>query len=60
MTKGHKGQMPDRETMKLALEALENVPIEYDLHGNPLDVEFGKQLDAAITALRTTFKGEKP
>lgn len=52
--------MTDREAMRLALEALENVPIEYDLHGNPVDVEFGKQLDAAITALRTAFKGEKP
>lgn len=52
--------MTDREAMRLALDALENAPIEYDLHGNPVDVEFGKQLDAAITALRTAFKGEEP
>lgn len=54
--KGHKGQMSVRETMKLALEALENAPIEYDFHGNPMDAEFGKQLDAAIAALRQALE----
>ena len=44
--------MTKDEALKLALEALENAPIEYDFHGNPMDVEFGKQLDAAVQALR--------
>lgn len=44
--------MTKDEALKLALEALENAPIEYDFHGNPMDAEFGKQLDAAVQALR--------
>jgi hypothetical protein len=39
------------EAMRIALETLENAPIEYDFHGNPMDAEFGKQLDAAVQAL---------
>jgi soluble cytochrome b562 len=37
--------------MKQALEALENVRIEYDFHGNPADEE-NKMIEPAITALR--------
>jgi len=42
----------EQAAMQQALEALENAPIEYDFHGNPMDVEFGQQLEKAITALR--------
>jgi len=48
--------MTKDEAMKLALEALENAPIEYDFHGNPMDAEFGKQLDAAVQALRQALE----
>lgn len=37
--------------MKQALDALENVRIEYDFHGNPADEE-NKMIEPAITALR--------
>ena len=43
--------MTKDEAMCLALDALENAPIEYDFHGDPMDAEFGKQQTAAITAL---------
>ena len=39
------------EAMKQAIEALENVRIDYDFHGNPLD-EDNKQIEPAITSLR--------
>ena len=42
----------ERKAMEMALEALENAPIEYDFHGNPMDAEFGKQSTLAIEALR--------
>lgn len=42
----------EQAAMRQALGALENAPIEYDFHGNPMDVEFGQQLEKAITALR--------
>ena len=48
--------MTKDEALRIALEALENAPIEYDFHGNPMDAEFGKQLDAAITALRQALE----
>ena len=52
--------MTKDEAIRIALTALENVPIEYDFHGNPMDAEFGKQLDAAITALRQALAEPKP
>ena len=52
--------MTKDEALRIALEALENAPIEYDFHGNPMDVEFGKQLDAAITALRQALEQPEP
>jgi hypothetical protein len=48
--------MTKDEAIRLALTALENAPIEYDFHGNPMDAEFGKQLDVAITALRQALE----
>ncbi len=46
--------------MKQALEALENVRIEYDFHGNPADEE-NKMIEPAITALRQAIaEAEKP
>ena len=51
--------MTKDEAMRLALTALENAPIEYDFHGNPMDAEFGKQLNAAITALRQALEQPK-
>jgi hypothetical protein len=48
--------MTKDEAIRLALTALENAPIEYDFHGKPMDAEFGKQLDAAITALRQALE----
>lgn len=44
--KGHKGQMSDREAMKLALEALE-------LYQSEMSVQM---FDAAITALRQALE----
>ncbi len=43
--------MTKDEAMRLALDALENAPIEYDFHGNPMDAEFGEQRKTAIAAL---------
>ena len=43
------------EAMRLALEALEGVRIEYDFHGNPLYDE-DKKIDPAITVLRQAIK----
>jgi hypothetical protein len=43
------------EAMKQALEALENVHIEYDFHGNPADEE-NKMIAPAITALRQAIE----
>lgn len=43
------------ETMKQALEALEDVRIEYDFHGNPLYDE-DKKIDPAITVLRQAIE----
>ena len=43
------------EAMRLALEALEGVRIEYDFHGNPLYDE-DKKIDPAITALRQAIE----
>lgn len=43
------------EAMKQALEALENVRIDYDFHGNPADDE-NKMIAPAITALRTAIE----
>ena len=48
--------MTKDEAIRLALTALENAPIEYDFHGNPMDAEFGKQLDAAVQALRQALE----
>lgn len=48
--------MTKDEAIRLALAALVNAPIEYDFHGNPMDAEFGKQLDAAVQALRQALK----
>jgi hypothetical protein len=45
--------------MKQALEALENVRIEYDFHGNPADEE-NKMIEPAIATLRQAIaKAEK-
>ena len=41
--------MTKDEAMKLALDALEGVRIEYDFHGNPLYDE-DKKIDPASTA----------
>ena len=43
------------EAMKQALEALENVRIDYDFHGNPADDE-NKMIAPAIATLRTAIK----
>lgn len=43
--------MTKDEAMRMALDALENVTIEYDYHGNPVDAEFSKQVDATIKTL---------
>ena len=51
--------MTKDEAFKLAEEALVNAPIEYDFHGNPMDAEFGKQLDAAVQALRQALERQK-
>ena len=51
--------MTKDEAIRLALTALENAPIEYDFHGNPMDAEFGKQLDAAVQALRQALERQK-
>ena len=40
------------QAAEMALEALENVPIEYDFHGKPMDAEFGEQLETTLQALR--------
>ena len=68
--------MTKDEAMRLALDALENAPLEYDFHGDPMDTEFGLQKTAAIIALhqalaapeqepvawmrKWAFDGEKP
>ena len=44
------------QAARQALEALENAPIEYDFRGNPMDVEFGIQLDNAVEALRQALE----
>lgn len=41
-----------RQAAEMALDALENVPIEYDFHGKPMDAEFGEQLETTLQALR--------
>ena len=40
------------EALKLAEEALESAPIEYDFHGNPMDEEYGKLSNKALAAIR--------
>ena len=37
---------------KLAEEALESAPIEYDFHGNPMDEDYGKLSNKALAAIR--------
>ena len=44
--------MTKDKALKMALEALENVPIEYDYHGNPMYVESDKQIENALKAIR--------
>lgn len=44
--------MTKEDALKMALDTLENVPIEYDFHGNPMDTEFGEQLETTLQALR--------
>jgi len=48
--------MSKDEALSLALTTLENVPIEYDFHGNPIDAEFGEQLETTLQALRKALE----
>ena len=41
---------------RMALEALEEVPIECDFHGNPVDEAFESQLDITVEALRQALE----
>ena len=40
------------EALKLAEEALETAPIEYDFHGEPVDKEFAELSNKALAAIR--------
>ena len=51
--------MTKDEAMKMALKALENVPIECDYHGNPVDAGLDKQIETAVKALRQALAVEK-
>ena len=44
---------------EMALEVLGEVSIEYDFHGNPVDVRLAYQLEATLKALRQALKENK-
>ena len=48
------------QAARQALEALENVPMEYDFHGIPVDVAFGSQLDKAVESLSQALDLDQP